>query len=85
MSLLKKFQQLKSELPSGTPAETTVRSFVKGITYRCLGSTVTFILGWIITGSLPQATAISVLEIFSKIFGFAIHDRIWQYIDWGKK
>jgi len=84
MNLLQKFQQLKSDKRWVT-SETTARSFVKGMTYRCLGSTVTFILGWIITGSLPQATAISVLEIFSKIFGYAIHDRIWQYIDWGKQ
>lgn len=83
MNQLPQFQQQKSE-KKWDYSETPLRSIMKGVTYRFLGSTLTFILGWCVTGSLPQATAISVFEIVSKIIGYALHDRLWQRISWGK-
>ena len=69
-----------------TPAasESHRRSLVKGVTWRVTGSIDTFILSWIVTGSPRIAGTIGAIEIFTKIFLFYLHERVWHRIPWGK-
>jgi uncharacterized membrane protein len=60
------------------------RSLAKAVSWRITGSIDTFILGWLVTGSVQIAGTISVIEIFTKIFLFYTHERIWARIPWGK-
>ncbi len=60
------------------------RSFAKAVSWRITGSIDTFILSWIVTGSVHIAGTISVIEIFTKIMLFYVHERIWGKIRWGK-
>ena len=64
--------------------ESHLRSIVKATSYRVLGSFGTFVIGYIITGDTQIAASISVIELFSKIGLFWVHERIWNQIKFGK-
>ena len=57
--------------------EPRLRSAIKGITWRMIGTLDTLILSWLFTGSLSIAAAIGGTEIFTKIILYYGHERIW--------
>ena len=61
------------------------RSFIKAVSWRITGSIDTFLIGWLVTGSPLIAGTISAIEIFTKIFLFYLHERVWSRIRWGQK
>lgn len=63
--------------------ESHPRSFVKAVTWRTLGSIDTFILSLLYTGNTAAAGAIAGTEVFTKIFLFYFHERIWSLVRWG--
>ncbi|MGZ8364219.1 MAG: DUF2061 domain-containing protein [Caulobacteraceae bacterium] len=56
------------------------RSLVKAVTWRVIGTTDTFLWGWLVTGHPMQAGAIAGTETFTKIFLFYLHERAWQHV-----
>ena len=60
--------------------ESHPRSLVKAVTWRALGSIDTFVLSYIYTGNTGAAGAIAGTEVFTKIFLFYFHERIWSLI-----
>lgn len=70
--------------PAATNKDAHRRSLAKAVSWRITGSIDTFILSWIVTGSVHIAGAISVIEIFTKIMLFYVHERLWARISWGK-
>lgn len=60
------------------------RSLVKAVSWRFTGSLDTFVLSFIITGSIKLAGSISLVELLTKILLFYAHERIWAAIRWGK-
>jgi uncharacterized membrane protein len=61
------------------------RSFVKAVTWRTTGTIDTFILSYLITGKTKLALAISGMEIFTKIFLYYVHERVWNKVKWGRE
>lgn len=61
------------------------RSFVKAVTWRTTGTIDTFILSYLITGKAKIALAISGMEIFTKIFLYYVHERVWNKVKWGRE
>ena len=72
-------------LSGSSTNDTHIRSIVKGISWRCVGTLDTFVLSWIITGEVKMAAAIGILEVITKIFYYWVHERIWHKIKWGRK
>ena len=64
--------------------ESHLRSLIKAISYRFLGTVVTFTISYLITDSMIVASSISVLELISKLGLYWIHERIWNRIKFGK-
>jgi hypothetical protein len=60
--------------------ETKQRSFLKGITWRIIGTADTIMLAFLITGNVTNALKIGWLELFTKTILFFIHERIWLKI-----
>lgn len=60
------------------------RSLTKAVTWRITGSIDTFILSWIITGSVKFAGSIASVEMVTKIVLFYLHERAWHLIPWGR-
>ena len=53
------------------------RHIFKTITWRILGTLDTFLLSWIITGSLSIGAAIGGIEIITKMILYYLHERAW--------
>ncbi len=60
------------------------RSVAKAFTWRLTGSIDTFILSFLITGSIKIAGSISLVEMVTKILLFYLYERAWVLIPWGK-
>ena len=58
--------------------ETHLRSLIKGTTWRIIGTADTIFLSYLFTGSVGTALKIGFIELFTKIFLFYIHERIWM-------
>lgn len=65
--------------------DTNLRSFIKGISYRIIGTLTTVLIVYIFFGKLDLAIAAGVVETISKIALFWFHERLWLKIKWGKK
>ena len=58
--------------------ESHLRSVLKGITWRILGTIDTMVISWFMTGSIKIAAAIGGTEVITKIVLYYIHERAWQ-------
>lgn len=65
--------------------ETKRRSVVKAFTWRTLGTLDTIVISYVLTGEIKTAVSIGGIEIFTKMFLYFFHERIWNMIKWGKR
>jgi uncharacterized membrane protein len=65
-------------------ADKHYRSLVKAVSWRLTGSVDTMIITFLITHKWTFALAISGVELFTKIFLYYVHERIWHKIKWGR-
>lgn len=65
--------------------ETHYRSIIKAISYRLLGSAVTFLIALAFTRKIESAAGIGVADTILKIGAFYFHERLWNYIHFGKR
>src|SRR4051794_41154294 len=61
------------------------RSIAKAVSWRILGSIDTFALSFIFTGSFKLAGSIALTEMFTKMFLYYVHERIWSAIPWSQR
>jgi uncharacterized membrane protein len=59
------------------------RSLLKSISWRTMASIDTFVVSFIITHRLMVAGSIAVMEIFTKILLYYLHERIWAAVPYG--
>lgn len=59
------------------------RHLAKAITWRIIASLTTFIIGWIVTGSLDFGMAIGAADVIVKIVLYYLHERAWYHSDFG--
>ncbi len=58
-------------------------SVIKGVTWRIIGTLDTMMLSYLFTHSISNALKIGFTEVFTKIFLFYVHERIWFKVKWG--
>jgi uncharacterized membrane protein len=61
-----------------------IRSLLKGISWRAFGTIDTIFISWIISGNPLAALKVGTTEVFTKIFLYYLHERIWRLIKWGR-
>ncbi len=61
-----------------------MRSILKAVSWRFVGSLDTFILSLIFTGKLKYAVSIATAEALTKIILFYLHERAWRLVRWGR-
>ncbi len=61
------------------------RAFVKGISWRVVATCDTIFLSWLITGAIKNAFKIGVIEVFTKLLLFYLHERMWMRMRIGIK
>ena len=64
--------------------ESVSRSVVKAISWRILGTIDTMLIAYFISGQWKLALSIGLIERFSKMILYIVHERIWNRISWGK-
>lgn len=65
-------------------SETHGRSIAKAVSWRVTGTADTFVISWIITGSVGLAGGIAVTEVVTKIVLYWLHERVWNRVKWGR-
>ncbi len=64
--------------------ETNTRSIAKAVSYRVLGSAVTGLIVFVLTGKGGLSVGAGALDIVLKIGAYFVHERIWDRIDFGR-
>tara|TARA_Y100000592_G_scaffold63091_1_gene98408 strand:+ start:112 stop:321 length:210 start_codon:yes stop_codon:yes gene_type:complete len=64
---------------------TKLRSILKTISWRLVGTLDTMALGWIITGDPLLGLKIGTLELFTKMILYYFHERLWLQSKYGTK
>jgi uncharacterized membrane protein len=80
---LDQFKSTKDHLSA--VGDKPMRSVLKALSWRALGSIDTVIISWIITGSITAAFTIGMVELVTKMVLYYGHERIWNRIQWGKQ
>jgi len=57
-----------------------MQKIVKTITWNAIAFSITFIIGWIITGSIETGGAIGIVCRLLKVPSYWIHESIWDKI-----
>jgi len=67
----------------GTGHANNIRSIVKTITWRTIGTLDTILITRIVTGSWAAGAAVGTTELFTKMVLYYLHERGWSKVDWG--
>ena len=64
--------------------ETNTRSIAKAVSYRFIGSAVTALILFILTGKGELSMIGGALDMVLKVAAYFVHERIWDRIDFGR-
>jgi uncharacterized membrane protein len=62
-------------------ADKPIKSVMKAISWRIVGTIDTMVISYFITGKLTLAVTIGGVEVFTKVLLYYLHDRVWAHID----
>ena len=65
--------------------ETRIRSIVKAVSYRLLGSAVTGLIMFVLTNKPGLSIMGSAMDMVLKIGAYFVHERIWNHINFGRE
>ncbi|GGX06005.1 DUF2061 domain-containing protein [Aquimarina muelleri] len=82
--ILDKVAAQKSTYQDDKSTEKPVRSIVKAISWRIVGTLDTLIVSYLLTGEMALATSIASIDFVTKMILYFFHERIWNRIKWGK-
>lgn len=77
-------QTEKTTYKADVAKEKPIRSIVKSISWRMIGTMDTMIISWIVTGQIDTALLIGGVEVITKMVLYFFHERIWNSVKWGK-
>ena len=60
------------------------RSLIKAISWRITGTVDTIVISYFITGQMKWALSIGFVEVFTKIFLYYVHERVWNRLSFGR-
>ena len=60
------------------------RSLAKSLTWRLVAVISTFIIGYVMTGSLSFAASLTVVSNLINFILYYVHERIWLKVNWGR-
>jgi uncharacterized membrane protein len=70
--------------PKSAVAEHPFRSLAKAVSWRATGTLDTIVVAAIITGRVKVALSIGLVELFTKLCLYYLHERVWNRIPFGK-
>lgn len=76
--------QVKTNYYKDRTSEKPIRSVVKTISWRIIGTMDTIGISWLLTGEVKTALAIGSVEMVTKMILYFGHERLWNVIKFGK-
>jgi uncharacterized membrane protein len=64
--------------------DSNARSIVKAVSYRILGSSVTGLIFFVLTGKGSLSFGAGALDMVLKVGAYFVHERIWDRIEFGR-
>lgn len=61
-------------------ADKPLKSVLKAVTWRIVGTIDTMIVSYFITGRVTVALSIGSIEVFTKMILYYFHERLWAHI-----
>ncbi len=74
----------KTSFEKDKTSEKPIRSIVKSLSWRIIGTLDTILISWLVTGALKVAFSIGAIELITKMVLYFFHERVWNSIKWGK-
>jgi len=74
----------KTNFVKDKTSESPIRSIVKSLSWRIIGTLDTILISWLVTGALKVAFSIGAIELITKMVLYFFHERVWNAIKWGK-
>ncbi|MFZ4456925.1 MAG: DUF2061 domain-containing protein [Bacteroidales bacterium] len=71
-------------MASTTVSEKPYRSIIKATSWRAIGTFDTMLISFFITGNVKFAVSIGGVELFTKMFLYFLHERLWNKIKFGR-
>ncbi len=65
-------------------SENPLRSVIKSISWRAVGTVDTVVISWVVTRQINTALSIGIIELATKMVLYFFHERVWNTIKWGK-
>ena len=65
-------------------SEKPLRSILKTVSWRIVGTIDTIAISWVLTGEIDTALAIGSVELVTKMVLYFGHERLWNVISFGK-
>ena len=60
------------------------RSFMKGMSWRIFATLTTMVIVFSLTGKIFLSFTVGLVEVITKIILYYVHERVWNYINWGR-
>lgn len=83
--ILEQVIESKTNYKEDKNSEKPIRSIVKSISWRAVGTIDTILISWIVTGKIDTALSIGAIELITKMILYFFHERVWNTIKWGKR
>jgi len=61
-------------------ADKPLKSFMKSLSWRIVGTIDTMVISYFITGKISLAVSIGSIEVLTKTILYYFHERIWAHI-----
>ncbi|GAB5523304.1 MAG: hypothetical protein Roseis2KO_11760 [Roseivirga sp.] len=71
---------IKEKIDSAQHGDSNLRSLVKTISWRIVGTIDTMIISYLITGNTTMAMSIGSVEVVSKMILYYLHERAWSTV-----
>ena len=59
-------------------AESVRKSVMKTMSWRVIATTTTFVISWVVTGSVLAGGVIASIEFWAKLALYYVHERAWS-------
>ena len=59
-------------------AESVRKSVMKTMSWRVIATTTTFVISWVVTGSVLAGGVIASVEFWAKLALYYVHERAWS-------
>lgn len=82
--ILDKVASEKTTYTDDKSSDSPVRSIVKAVSWRLIGTLDTLIVSYVLTGEIVLATSIASVDFVTKMILYFFHERIWNRIKWGR-